>query len=149
MFRLVLDTDVIVAAMRSPRGASAALLDAALHEQFIMLASVPLFIEYEAKCTDPKHWTEAGLTGEQALNFVNGIATLVRPVKTHFLWRPVLRDPNDEMVLEVGMNGQADAIVTFNCRDYGAVLGKFNLEILLPSEAIRRVRNGQNIDLST
>lgn len=142
MLRLVLDTDVIIAAMRSPTGASTALLDAALNKKLIMLASVPLFIEYDAKCTDPKHWTEAGLTKEQANSYVNGIATLVKPVKTHFLWRPVLRDPNDEMVLEVAMNGQADAIVTFNHRDYRGVSERFNLDILLPSEAIRRVRNG-------
>ncbi len=142
MFGFVLDTDVIVAAMRSPAGASAALLDAALNKQLIILASVPLFIEYEAKCTDPRHWTEAGLTGDQALGFINGIAALIRPVKPHFLWRPVLRDPNDEMVLEVAINGQADAIVTFNLRDYGTVSEQFNVEILLPSEAIRRVRNG-------
>ncbi|TQV81032.1 putative toxin-antitoxin system toxin component, PIN family [Exilibacterium tricleocarpae] len=142
MLKLVLDTDVIVAAMRSPKGASAALLDAALNQDLIMLASVPLFVEYDAKCTDPRHWTEAELTGEQAHSFVNGIATMIKPVKTHFLWRPVLRDPNDEMVLEVAMNGQADAIVTFNHRDFGGVSERFNVDILLPSEAIRRVRNG-------
>jgi putative PIN family toxin of toxin-antitoxin system len=121
MLRLVFDTDVIVAAMRSPSGASAALLGEALNHSFTMLASVPLFFEYEAECTSPIHWTAAGLTQEQTHHLVNGLAALIEPVKTHYLWRPMLHDPNDEMVLEVAVNGRADAIVTFNLRDYGLI----------------------------
>ena len=141
MNRFVLDTDVIVAAMRSPGGASAALIGMALNRRLTMLASVPLFFEYEAKRTSPIHWTAAGLTQEQANIFVNGLAALIEPVKTHYLWRPMLRDPNDEMVLEVAVNGRADAIVTFNLRDYGVVPKAFNVEVLTPSSAIRRMRN--------
>jgi putative PIN family toxin of toxin-antitoxin system len=141
MHRFVLDTDVIVAAMRSPSGASAALLGAAMVRRLTILASVPLFFEYEAKCTDPVHWTAAGMSHEQADIFINGIAALVLPVKTHYLWRPMLRDPNDEMVLEVAVNGRADASVTFNLRDYGPVPKIFNIEVIKPSTAIRRVRN--------
>ena len=139
--RFVLDTDVIVAAMRSPSGASAALLGAALDRRLTILASVPLFFEYEAKCTDPEHWTAAGLTKKQAQIFVDSLAALIELVKTHYLWRPTLRDPNDEMVLEVAVNGRADAIVTFNLRDYGATPGTFNIEVITPSIAIRRLRN--------
>ncbi len=62
MIKLVLDADVIVAAMRNPTGASAALLGEALKKRLILLASVPLFIEYEAKCTEPGHLAAAGLT---------------------------------------------------------------------------------------
>jgi len=136
-----MDTDVIIAALRSPGGASAALVGAALDHQIVILASVPLFFEYEAKCTSPVHWTAAGLTHDQAHVFVEGLTALIEPVKTHYLWRPTLRDPNDEMVLETAVNGRADAIVTFNIRDYGAVPGRFDIEVLTPATAIRRVRN--------
>ncbi len=141
MLRLVLDTDVIVAALRSPTGASAALIGAAIDSRIVMLASVPLFFEYEAKCTSPVHWTAAGLTLEQAYIFVDGLANLIEPVKTHYLWRPALRDPNDEMVLEAAVNGRAAAIVSFNLRDFGAVPEKFGVDVMVPAVAIRRVRN--------
>jgi putative PIN family toxin of toxin-antitoxin system len=141
MYRFVLDTDVAIAALRSPKGASAALIGAALDRRIVMLASVPLFFEYEAKCMSPVHWTAAGLTHDQAHVFVDGLAALIEPVKTHYLWRPTLRDPNDEMVLEVAVNGSAAAIVTFNIRDYGVVPGRFNIEVLPPAIAIRRVKN--------
>lgn len=141
MNRFVLDTDVIIAALRSPTGASAALLGAALNRRITMLASVTLFFEYESKCTSPIHWTAAGLSWKQSEIFVDGLAALIEPVKTHFLWRPMLRDPNDEMVMEVAVNGQADAIVTFNLRDYGTVPQKFNIEVITPAIAIRRVKN--------
>ncbi|MBX2809299.1 MAG: PIN domain-containing protein [Cellvibrionaceae bacterium] len=71
-------------------------------------------------------FTAAGLTH-------SGIASLITPVKTHFLWRPMLRNPNDEMVLEVAVNGQADAIVTFNLKDYGNIAkSKFNIDVITP-----------------
>jgi putative PIN family toxin of toxin-antitoxin system len=141
MNRLVLDTNVIVAAMRSPRGASAALLGAALDNKVTILASVPLFFEYDAKCTSIEHWTAACLTEDQAHIFVDGLAGLIEPVKTHYLWRPMLRDPNDEMVLEAAVNGRSEAIITFNLRDFGTAPETFNIEVLTPSVAIRRIRN--------
>lgn len=64
---------------------------------------------------------------------------MAEPVETHFLWRPQLRDPNDEMVLEVAVNGRADALVTFNLRDYGSVPSRFGVELMLPREAIGRI----------
>ena len=73
MLRCVLDTDVIIAAMRSPTGASAAILQiAADTSQVRLLASVPLALEYEAKCMETRHWTEAQLSKDysQELNSV-------------------------------------------------------------------------------
>lgn len=138
--KLVLDTDVVVAAMRSPKGASAALLLEALAGRVHLLLSVPLALEYEATCMLAEHRIVAGLTEKDTGVFLDAIVALGEPVESHFLWRPSLRDPADEMVLEAAVNGRADAIVTFNVRDFGVVPSRFGVGLLLPREALRRVR---------
>jgi putative PIN family toxin of toxin-antitoxin system len=136
----VLDTDVIVAAMRSPAGASAALLRSIRQGRAAFLLSVPLALEYEAICRKSEHSLAAGLNERQVDIFVSAVIAMAEPVEAHFLWRPQLRDPNDEMVLEVAVNGRADALVTFNMRDYGDAPGRFGVDLLLPRTAIERVR---------
>jgi len=138
--RFVLDTDVIVAAMRSPQGASAALLVAAFEKRITILANVALVIEYEAVCQREQQRLAAGLNERETNLFLDGVATLVEPVETHFLWRPSLRDPADEMVLEAAVNGRANAIVTFNLRDYKNVPSRFGLDIYNPCDALRRIK---------
>jgi putative PIN family toxin of toxin-antitoxin system len=138
--RLVLDTDAVVAAMRSPTGASAAIVRAVRQRQVTLLLSVPLAMEYEAVCRRPEHRMEAGLSEWQVEIFLDAIVAMAEPVPTHFLWRPQLRDPNDEMVLEAAVNGRAEALVTFNVRDYGIAASQFGVEVLLPREAIARIR---------
>ena len=138
--RLVLDTDVVVAGMRSPVGASAAILRAARRNRVTLLASVPLALEYEAICHEAEHRMASGLSDWQVGVFVDAVIAMAEAVETHFLWRPQLRDPNDEMVLEAAVNGQADAIVTFNLRDFGTAPAEFGVEVLLPREAIGRIK---------
>jgi putative PIN family toxin of toxin-antitoxin system len=137
--RLVLDTDVIIAALRSPRGASASLLRAVRRGRATMLLSTPLLLEYEAVCQREEHRLAAGLTREDVESFLDGLAGLAEPVTVHFLWRPQLRDAADEMVLEAAVNGQAQAIVAFNHRDYGNAPSRFGILLLLPAEAYRRI----------
>jgi putative PIN family toxin of toxin-antitoxin system len=138
--RFVLDTDVVVSALRSPTGASAALLLAALQRHFVLVVNVPLVVEYEATCSQAEHRIAAGLNEEEVGQFLDALAALGDPVETHFLWRPRLRDPADEMVLEAAVNGRADAIVTFNLRDYGTIPNDFGIEVLKPSEALKRLK---------
>lgn len=136
---MVLDTDVIVAALRSPTGASAALLLAALDRRVTLVANVSLVIEYEAVCSLPEHRQAAGVSAADVRIFLDGLAALIEPVDTHFLWRPRLRDPADEMVLEAAVNGRAEVLVTFNLRDYGAIPFQFGIEALRPRDALRRI----------
>lgn len=138
--KLVLDTDVVVAAMRSPAGASAGLLDAAVAGRVRLLGNVALMLEYEAVCLRSEHLQAAGLARPQVDLFLNAVAALIEPVESHFIWRPQLRDPADEMVLEAAVNGQADAIVSFNHRDFGSAPAGFGVRLLLPRDAYRRVR---------
>lgn len=137
--RFVLDTDVVVAAMRSPTGASAAIVRAARQKKVTLLLSVPLAVEYEAICRRPEHRIESGLSDELVEVFLTAVIAMGEPVLTHFLWRPQLRDPNDEMVLEAAVNGRANAVVTFNVRDYGTAPSLFGMDVLLPREAIARI----------
>lgn len=138
--KLVLDTDVVIVGLRSPTGASAELLRMARHGQITLLISVPLFIEYEAKCTEEEHLSAAGLTPEDAQVFLDALTVFAKPVTIRYSWRPQLNDPADEMVLETAVNGGADALVTFNRRDFGEAPARFGCELLLPSEALRRLR---------
>lgn len=134
--RLVLDTDVIVAAMRSPTGASAELLRRADDGAVVLLLNVALALEYEAVCGRPEHRSAAGLTTLEMTIFVDQVIAMAVPVVARFRWRPQLRDPGDELVLEAAVNGQADAIVTFNRRDFAAA-AQFGIAVRLPSEALR------------
>lgn len=104
-----------------------------------LVASVSLALEYEAVCRRPQHPLEAGLSTEEAEAFVNVVIAMAEPVVSHFLWRPQLRDPGDEMVLEAAINGHVAALVTFNKRDYGRVPSRFGIEVLLPCEALERI----------
>ena len=135
----MLDTDVVVAAMRSPAGASAAILRSIRRGKASLLLSVPLAMEYEAVCQQAEHRLAAGLSQRQVDIFVTAVIAMAEPVETHFLWRPQLRDPGDEMVLAAAVNGRADALVTFNMRDYGEAPSHFGVELLLPRIAIGRI----------
>jgi predicted nucleic acid-binding protein len=138
---VIVDADVVVAAMRSPKGASAALLMAARHEQVTILANVALALEYEATCRRPEYGIAAELRPAQVEIFVDAVIAMAEPVETHFLWRPQLRDPADELVLEAAANAQAFAIVTFNKKDFGTVPQQFGIEVLSPVDALRRIRS--------
>jgi len=135
----VLDTDVIVAAVRSARGASRALLEAIHSRRLVGLVSVPLLLEYEAVLSRPEHTRARGLSLAEVDVILDGLAGVMEPVVLHYLWRALLRDGDDDMVLETAINGRASAIVTFNLRDYGDVPATFGFELLRPTDCLRRL----------
>jgi predicted nucleic acid-binding protein len=136
--RLVLDTDVAVAAMRSPKGGSAELLRRIDAGKAAMLLTVALALEYEAICTLAEHRLASGLSASDAVIYVDGLIGLAEPVRSYFRWRPQLSDPGDELVLEAAVNGQADAIVTFN-ESHLREARKFGIAVIRPAEALRRI----------
>lgn len=103
------------------------------------MLSVAMLIEYEAICQLAEHRLAAELTSADVDMFLDGLTFLAEPVEVHYRWRPRLRDPGDEMVLEAAVNGRADAIVTFNRRDYGIAPETFGIEVLSPADALRRI----------
>ena len=137
--KVVVDTDVVVAAMRSPRGGSAELLRRIDRGQVAMLVSVALALEYEAQCQLAEHRLASGLSAVEVNAFLDGLIAIAEPVKQFFRWRPQLRDPGDELVLEAAVNGRASAIVTFNERDMRGARANFGIEVLRPGEVLRRL----------
>ena len=137
--RVVLDTNVLVAAMRSRRGASNAILTSAFGGRFDWLASIPLFIEYEEVLMRPELLLATGMRSADISGLLTDIAAIVTPVELHFLWRPQLRDPKDEMVLETAVNGQADTLVTHNVRDFAGI-GTFGVGVLPPRQFLERLK---------
>jgi predicted nucleic acid-binding protein len=125
--------------LRSPGGGSAELPRRIDRGQATLLLSVALALEYEAICLLAKHRLAAGLTAADVTVFLDGLIAMAQPVTSRFRWRPQLRDPGDEMVLEAAVNGQAAAIVTFNLRHYQLGPARFGVAVLRPADAIRRI----------
>lgn len=138
MIRLVLDTATIVHAFRSRRGASNRILVAIAERRVLALASVPLFVEWEGVLKRPEHRLVHGLDLAQIDTVLADLAALIEPVQFDFLWRPQLRDPDDEMVLETAVNGRADAIITWNGRDFAQAAPRFGIAVLSPQDALTR-----------
>jgi len=139
--RTVLDTSAMVAAIRSDAGASRWLLRAALQRRrnLTLLVSVPLLIEYEAVMTRTEHLKAAGLSAADIATLLDAVAAVSEPVELAYLWRSILPDADDDMVLEAAVNGRADAIVTFNLRDFDAAAAQFGIAVLSPGDAVRRL----------
>src|SRR5271157_3814666 len=125
----------MVAALRSDRGASRRLLLMVLEGGVQFLASVPLMIEYEAVLTRTEHLEAIGLTIREVNAILDAVARVCIPVPLRFLWRPRLKDPGDEMVLETAVNGGADWLVTFNVRHLAEGASDFGIRVMQPSEA--------------
>jgi len=135
--RLVLDTNVLVTALCNQDGASHLLIRWALADKIILSASPALWLEYEAVIKRPEIRLRHGIAIENLDVVLDTLAAHVEPVHLSYLWRPQLRDPNDEMVLETALNAGADALVTFNTKDFAEAIKRFNLKLLTPSECVK------------
>jgi putative PIN family toxin of toxin-antitoxin system len=139
--KVALDTDVLVAAVRSRLGASRAWLRAILTGEANLLLSVPLALQYEAVLTRPEQLAASGASVEQIQALLDALCAVCTPVEISFLWRPMLRDADDEMVLEVAVNGGADRLLTFNERDFAGA-GRLGVTVERPGPAWRSWRRG-------
>jgi putative PIN family toxin of toxin-antitoxin system len=117
MRRIVLDTSVLVAAARSRQGASFQLVSLLPSRKFEIALTVALYTEWQAVMTRAEH-LPPGARAEDALGFLRYLASLAHLQDVHFLWRPFLRDPDDDMVLECAASAGCGTIVTHNVRDF-------------------------------
>jgi putative PIN family toxin of toxin-antitoxin system len=139
----VLDTGVLVAALRSDRGSSRQILLGAIRQEFELQISVPLMIEYEAVLTRAEHLEASGLTRGEVGRVLDLLAVVAKPVRLSYRWRPFLTDPNDDMVLETAINGGAAAVVTFNSRHFAEAAKTFRCRIYAPAAALQEIRSPQ------
>ncbi|OGS04506.1 MAG: putative toxin-antitoxin system toxin component, PIN family [Elusimicrobia bacterium RIFCSPLOWO2_12_FULL_59_9] len=131
--QIVLDTNVLVAALRSSKGASHHLLRLIDSGNFQLNISVPLVLEYEASA---KRLTSLSSRDVDAV--IDYICAVSRPQKIHYLWRPILSDPQDDMVLELAVAGGCGVIVTYNKSDFAQAHG-FGIQILTPKDFLKEI----------
>jgi putative PIN family toxin of toxin-antitoxin system len=140
MDRVVLDTDVVVAALRSPCGGAAEILRLARVGRLQLVVNVALVLEYEAVTTRPEQLLAIGKTRRQVLSTLDDIAAIADETQGYFRWRPQVRDAADEMVLEAAINGRADYLMSFNRRDFGVSPARFGVLLCTPAEYLRRLQ---------
>ena len=136
MKRIVIDTNVFISSLRSARGASHELVMLAGTPGFEFALSVPLVIEYEnaAKRMLP----DIGLSAGDVDDILDYLCSAARLQEIHFLWRPFLKDPRDDHVLELAVEANCEVIVTHNVKDF-AGSEQFGISVVGPREYLRGI----------
>ena len=132
-YKIVIDTNVIIAGLRSKRGASYKLISSLASKQFDLNISVPLILEYESIAI--RHLDNLLIDKNDLENFLNYICTIGNKCKIFFLWRPFLKDPKDDFVLELAANSGSDFIITYNQKDFKGS-NKLGIAVLTPKELL-------------
>ncbi len=136
----MLDTNVLVAGVRSRKGASFQVLSRVGTGAFDIAVSVPLVLEYEDALL--RHAAEAGLSSTDVRDLIDYFCSVARQQDIYFLWRPLLRDPSDDLVAEVAVAAGCEAVVTHNRRDFVG-LQRFNLHVWSPAEFLNKIGAGR------
>lgn len=132
-----MDANILVAATRNSMGPSFALMQLVRSGTVTVCCSPALFLEFENVLKRPEQRQASDLLVTDVDAILNELASLIEPVTTHYQWRPQLRDPVDEMVLEAAVNASADAIVTYNLRDFKPAQ-RFGIVVLNPEQTFQQ-----------
>ena len=139
--RIVLDTSVVVAALRSRLGASNELLTLVAGRRLVPLVTTALFLEYEEVLLRPEQRLATGMKESDIQGFLAAFAAAAEPVEVYFQWRPQLSDPDDEIVFEAAANGRADALITHNVDDFAEAAQNFSIPVMTPGELLKELRH--------
>jgi putative PIN family toxin of toxin-antitoxin system len=134
---IVIDTNVIIAALRSKRGASNKLLSLVGTKRFEIHDSVALILEYEDVLQRQRN--ELGLSEDEVSIFIDSLCALAHHHQIYFLWRPYLSDVNDDLVLELAVSANCEYILTHNIRDFKGS-ERFGIQAITPKEFLQIIR---------
>jgi putative PIN family toxin of toxin-antitoxin system len=135
--RIVVDTNVLVAASRNSEGPAFALMNRIRQGDLLLCCSPALFLEYEDVLKRKEQRAVSGWTLTDVDAVLAELASLIEPVAIHYHWRPQLRDAADEMVLEAAVNARVAALISYNQRDFQPAATQFNLPLFSPEQALR------------
>lgn len=131
---VVLDTNVLLSGLKSNRGYSYKLLEQLPNRRFDVCISVPLILEYESVLIN--HREAIGMSESDIKSVLDYLCLVGRKTHIYYLWRPFLKDPFDDHVLEVAINSKSQYIVTHNKKDFQNV-GQFGIRVLTPKEFLK------------
>ena len=137
MIKVVIDTNVLVSALKSNMGASYALISKLPSKKFQLVISVPLYMEYQAVLTRKENMTGAS-SKEEILAFLRYLCKISVRQRIFYLWRPWLKDPKDDMVLELAVASKCHYIVTYNLKDFSNI-EKFGIEAVTPKKFLKKL----------
>ncbi len=139
--KIVLDTSVLVAAARSRNGASFKLVSMLPTPEIEIALTVAVYTEWQAVMTRPEN-LPPGATADDALAFLQYLASIAHLQDVHFLWRPFSRDPDDDMIVECAVAASCEYIVTHNAKDFRRV-EELNVQVITPAELLNMLRRKQ------
>ena len=129
--KIVIDTNVIVAGLRSRNGSAFRLLQLVGSDRFSIHLSVPLVLEYEDVLL--RQLPDLSIGASDIQDFIDFHCAVATHHQIFFLWRPYLRDPKDDMVLELAVKADCDSVVTYNTRDFAGI-EQFGISAITPAE---------------
>lgn len=137
--KVVLDTNVLVAATRSRNGASFKLLSRLPDPRFQIALSVALYTEWQDVMSRPEH-LPPGMGPADAQGFLRYLVSIAHHQDVYYLWRPFLRDPDDDMVLECAVASGSPYLVTHNVRDFRKIT-ELGVQPVTPAEFLALLRS--------
>jgi putative PIN family toxin of toxin-antitoxin system len=135
--RIILDTNVLYAGLYSSEGASYQILRAIERGQIRTILSTSLLFEYEDILKRKK--LELGLSEKKIEAVLDNLCRLSEHQKIYYLWRPFLKDPNDDHILEVAVASQTEIIVTHNIKDFNGI-DRFGIRAITPKQLLKEIK---------
>ena len=142
--KVVLDTAALISAIRSSTGAAAEIVRPAAVGKLTLLMDYQTGLRVSGRGSTPQHIAASGRTSEDAEAIIEMLEAIAAPVLVRIKHRPLSQDENDDMVLDVAINGQADAVVTNNIKDFRSAAERFGIQVLTPRDFLIAFRKGES-----